>query len=345
MLPTPLAEIDHVLVRSRGNSTPRFAGLQVAEAAEDSTNHGGNIMWRSVLGISCAAVFCVACHSSNKISGDDDANNPDGSAAGSGSDVAAIPGIALWLDAAKGVTATNGKITAWADQTANHNDATQQNVNWQPSVVAAGIAGLPSVHFTATNPGSGNQGTNGTMLNIADSATLQWGSEDYLIEVVTRYDNMPTVTSATDRATGYGTFYSKQTQNPQLPAEGVAFFGNTPASDMAGGTTAFSSYVYVASGVTNAATGFNDGTARLLGTQRTGTTTLALRVNGAETATKTVQTMNVDEVGTGARIGASGDATIARLDGEIAEIIAVKGAISATDLATIESYLAAKYGL
>jgi hypothetical protein len=182
-------------------------------------------------------------------------------------------------------------------------------------------------------------------LNIADSATLQWGSEDYLIEVVTRYDNMPTVTSATDRATGYGTFYSKQTQNPQLPAEGVAFFGNTPASDMAGGTTAFSSYVYVASGVTNAATGFNDGTARLLGTQRTGTTTLALRVNGAETATKTVQTMNVDEVGTGARIGASGDATIARLDGDIAEMIAVKGAISATDLATIESYLAAKYGL
>lgn len=302
-------------------------------------------MWRTLLGISCAVLFCVACHSSNKDSSDDDANSPDGSAAGSGADIANIPGVVLWLDAATGITANQGKVTAWADRSSSHNDATQQNANWQPTLVAAGIDGLPSVHFTATNPGGGNQGSYGTLLNIADSATLQWGSEDYLIEVVTRYDNAPTVTSATDRATGYGTFYSKQTQNPAAPAEGVAFFGNTPASDMAGGTTAFSSYVFVSDGVTNAATGFNDGTARLLGTQRTGATTLSLRVNGNETATKTVQAMNVDEVGIGARIGASGDATIARLDGDIAEMIAVKGPISATDLATLESYLTAKYGL
>jgi hypothetical protein len=302
-------------------------------------------MWRSVLGISCAAWFCVACHSSNKLSGDDDANGPDGSAAGSGSDVAAIPGVVLWLDAAKGVTETNGKVATWADQTTNHNDATQQNANWQPALVAAGIAGLPSVHFTATNPGTGNQGNNGTMLNIADSATLQWGSEDYLIEVVTRYDNAPSATIATERAIGYGTLYSKQSQNPQLPAEGVAFFANTPAGDTASGTTAFSSYVYVSHGVINSAQGFNDGVARLLGTQRVGATTLSLRVNGIEATTGTVPAMNVAEVGVGARIGASGDATLARLDGDIAEMIVVKGSIAATDLATIESYLTTKYGL
>ena len=304
-------------------------------------------MWRTLLGISCAALFCVACHSSNQNSGDDDdAGNPDGATVGSGADVAAIPGVVLWLDAAKGVTANAGKVTAWADQSSSHNDANQQNANWQPTLVAAGIGGLPSVHFTATEPGGGNQGSYGTLLNIADSATLQWGSEDYLIEVVTRYDNMPTVTSATDRATGYGTLYSKQTQNPQLPAEGVAFFAQHAGLRHGGWHDGV--LVVRVRRVRRDERGTQASTmaaARLLGTQRTGTTTLALRVNGVETATETVQTMNVDEVGTGARIGASGDATIARLDGDIAEMIAVKGAITGTDLATIERYLTAKYGL
>jgi len=95
-------------------------------------------------------------------------------------------------------------------------------------------------------------------------------------------------------------------------AEGVAFYGNTPASDMAGGTTAFSSYVYVSHGVTDTATGFNDDVARLLGAQRTGATTLSLRVNGTQTATNTVPSMDVDEVGVGARIGASGPASSSR---------------------------------
>jgi hypothetical protein len=286
-------------------------------------------------------VLVVGCDNSKNDAGVD-ASSPDGSASNGIPDV---PGVVLWLDAAKGVTTDQAKVTLWADQSGNHNDASQQNVNWQPALVAAGIHDLPSVHFTAdAGPGAGQAGY-GTMLNIADSATLQWGSEDYLIEVVTRYDNTPIATNPAERATGYGTFYSKQTQNPQLPAEGVAFFGNTPAGDTVGGTTSFSSYVFVSHGVTGTATGFNDGVARVLGTQRMGATTLSLRVNGAETATTTVPSMNVDEVGVAARIGASGDATIARLDGDIAEMIVVKGSIAATDLATIETYLTTKYGL
>jgi hypothetical protein len=251
----------------------------------------------------------------------------------------------LWLDAAKGVTAAGSKVTAWADQSGNHNDASQQNANWQPGLVAAGIAGLPSVHFTANNAPQGGQASYGTLLNIADSTTLQWASDDYLIEVVARYDNVPDTTLAVERATGYGTFFTKQTQNPAQPAEGVAFYGNTPLSDMAAGTTAVSSFVYVSHGVINSTAGFNDGVARVLGAQRINQTALSLRVNGAETATSTVPAMDVSEVGVGARIGASGDATLARLDGDIAEMIIVRGAITATDLARIESYLRAKYGL
>ncbi|MEP6859919.1 MAG: hypothetical protein ABJE66_04825 [Deltaproteobacteria bacterium] len=293
-----------------------------------------------MLGLSCA-VLAIGCGDSKNGSSEPDAATPDGSASNG---IADVPGVVLWLDAAQGVTTDQGKVTLWADRSGNHNDASQQNANWQPAVVAAGIHGLPSVHFTG-QVASGQQASYGTLLNIADSATLQWASADYLIEVVTRYDNTPTGTVATERATGYGTLYSKQTQNPQLPAEGVAFFANTPAGDTASGTTAFSSYVYVSHGVTDSAQGFNDGVARLLGTQRVGATTLSLRVNGVEAATSTVPSMNVDEVGVGARIGASGDATIARLDGDIAEMIVVKGSIAATDLATLETYLTTKYGL
>lgn len=294
-------------------------------------------MRHSYLIIVCVPLF-VACgsngHAIDGDAGTNDGSDPDGG-------IAAIPGVVLWLDAAKGVTTNQGKVTTWVDQSGNHNDASQQNANWQPSLVATGIDGLPSVHFNAGPP----EGTSGTMLNIADSATLQWASGDYLIEVVTRYDNVPSATRTTEAAIGVGTLYSKQTQNPALPADGIALFGNTPASDNAGGTTAFSSFVYVSHGVINTTDGFNDGSARLLATQRTGGTILALRVNGVQAATATVPSMNVDETAVGARLGASGDATNARLDGDIAEMIAVKGTISATDLETLETYLTSKYGL
>lgn len=295
----------------------------------------------ALLGITLCTSLFVGCGDSKgqPIEGSD--ANQDGTVGS----LSAIPGIVLWLDAAKGVTANQASVVSWADQSGNHNDASQQDASWQPSLVATGINGLPVVHFTANAAPADGVSSYGNVLNIADSTTLQWGSDDYLIEVVTRYDNVPTATFSTDGATGYGTLYSKQTTNPALPATGVALFANTPAGDNANGTTAFSSVVEIAHGVTNTTTGFNDGTARLLGTQRTGGTSLALRVNATQTATATVTSIDVDEPATGVRLGASSDATTARLDGDIAEMIAVKGTISATDLTTLETYLTTKYGL
>jgi hypothetical protein len=258
--------------------------------------------------------------------------------------VASIPGVVLWLDAAQGVTSAAGKVSAWADQSGNHNDANQQNANWQPTLRATGIDGLPSVHFTEDAAPDGGVASYGNMMNVADSATLQWGTGDYLVEIVTRYDNVPSALPAGGAAVGYGTFYSKQSQGSAAIA-GVGFFGNTPSTATVAGTTAFSSFVDPAHGVSNTTLGFNDNTARLLATQRTGGTTLALRVNGAQTTTAPVPSTDVGETAVGVRIGASGDASTARLDGDIAEMIAVKGTISTADLSAIETYLITKYGL
>ncbi|HEY5241992.1 MAG TPA: hypothetical protein VIJ22_11025, partial [Polyangiaceae bacterium] len=209
---------------------------------------------------------------------------------------------------------------------------------------ASGIHSLPAVHFTANASPSGGNASYGNMMTIADSAALQWGSGDYLIEVVTLYDNVPAAASVSDAATGYGAFYSKQSTGGN-PALGVAFLANTPAGDTTAGTTAFSSFVQVIQGVSNPTLGFNDGTARLLGTQRTGGTTLTLRVNGAQTTSATVAAEDVDAPNVVVSLGATGDASTARLDGDIAELIAVKGTISAADLASLESGLMVKYGL
>ena len=72
---------------------------------------------------------------------------------------------------------------------------------------------------------------------------------------------------------------------------------------------------------------------------------LDLRVDGVSVASSTSNGINIDNVGTVVRIGADGDATASKLNGDIAEMLAVKGALSGSDLANIESTLKAKYGL
>jgi hypothetical protein len=84
---------------------------------------------------------------------------------------------------------------------------------------------------------------------------------------------------------------------------------------------------------------------RSYGYRRSGSM-LELRVNGMSVATKQQTGMvNVDSFGSNVRIGADGDATYRRLNGDIAEIIACAGMISMQDVANTEAYIKAKYNL
>jgi hypothetical protein len=253
-------------------------------------------------------------------------------ASGTDGGIRAIPGLALWLDANLGVTKNNqNQISQWDDQSGNANHATQGVANRQPIHTQSVINNLPTARF--------NQGTtNGMMMNIADSATLRWGTGDYLIEIVARFNNDPTSGTQTRAGLFWGKF-----PTGMMGGTGAIFLANnpigmTPVAGLTGGIIGGNTFVAVS-------TSYNDNVARNYAYRRVGSA-VELRVNGSNVATQNVNgTPNVDATGTVVRFGADFDASTNRLNGDIAEMIAVKGAISMNDLGTVETYLKTKYGL
>ena len=266
----------------------------------------------------------------------------DGSTTDAGSDgttsvdastfsVAKVPGLALWLDANKGVTQAAGKVSGWANQSGNNNNAAQSTSGNRPGFTASAINSLPGVHFDAAVQG-------GTFMTIVDSATLSWSTGDYLMAVVVRYTNDPTANFSSR-----GALYFKQGQNP---SNGPLLYANAFNGQTT--TSGFSTYMSnnAIDRLVSTGTGYNDNKGHLFVAHRGGTT-LDLRHNGAADGTKAVTAIDVSAPSIDVMIGAmpGNGFTQNRLTGDIAEVIAVKGAISSGDLTGIEGYLKSKYGL
>jgi hypothetical protein len=256
-------------------------------------------------------------------------------------DPSTVSGLALWLDAVTGVTQNGGAVSKWADRTTNHNDASQSTSSQQPMLVATALNGLPVVHF---NKDASNQGQNGAgnELLIADSTSLQWGTGDFYLLVVMRFDD--NLDAGPER--GVGLIYSKTSSGSSFP--GVFFTANIPGGLNNGNppttglafSTSFAAGNYVTT--TNA---YNNDAAHVFAVQRVGAK-LDLRVDGASVASASSSSDNdLSTVGTGVRIGADVSAQGIRFDGDIAEMIAVKGTLATTDRASLESYAKTKWGL
>jgi hypothetical protein len=232
--------------------------------------------------------------------------------------IGSLANLVLWLDGAKGVTKNNqNQVSKWADQSSSANDASQGTQSMQPVWSGSVINGFPALHFDMSNTQS---------LTLADSTSLRWGTGDYLIEVVARYDNDA-------QNSEFGLFYGKIGQN-----DGLLLI----AGDVVNNDNGISAAIDMNNemGFTK---GYNDNAARIYAFRRTGST-LELRVNGAVVASQ-AQSGTVD-------VSASGiDAVIGDfqsnipLDGDIAEIVGVKGATSSQDLSSLEAFLKAKYSL
>jgi hypothetical protein len=99
------------------------------------------------------------------------------------------PGTVLWLDAARGVTMTGGKVSRWADQSSNGNDAGNGSASHQPMLVMREAG--PAIHFSGKVPDSSSNtdGHGGTFLRVTDGPSIQFGKEDWLIETVIAYTN------------------------------------------------------------------------------------------------------------------------------------------------------------
>lgn len=258
-----------------------------------------------------------------------DTSTPDAATEASAPDADAAPpfdvknltGLVLWLDASKGVTGTSA-VSAWADQSPSKNDAAMATANYQPALVASSIGGKPAIHFAG-----------GTHVTVADAASLQWGTGDFYVSVVLKHN--------TAGAT-YGMVFSKQ--NPgTYPYVGPGIFANfslPSASTTIGGQVDFTHYV------SSSANLLNDNVGRQFSFSRTGTK-LSVRVNGTQTdaaADASSSGMDISSATYAVFIGANVNGGQA-LTGDIGEIIAVKGAISAGDVTNVEAYLKAKYSL
>lgn len=264
----------------------------------------------------------------------DASNEATADAADGGFYLGSVPGLVFWLDAAKGVTKNNqNQVSRWADQSGKMNNAVQSKASRQPVHNVSGINGRPTLHFA--------QGaTEGMQLVITDSASLQWGTGDFLLEVVGRFDNDP----AGNFDTGIGMFVFKPGA-----LQGIIFAGNrTPGGNLpasAGLMARIDMNVPGNGNHVDVGASYNDSAPRNYAFRRRGTT-LDLSVGGASVASRTeVGNIDVSAAFINVYVGSNDTATKFRLDGDIAELIAVKGTTSASDLAAIEAYLKGKYNL
>jgi hypothetical protein len=231
--------------------------------------------------------------------------------------VADVPGLALWLDASKGVTQDgNGKVSAWADQSINQNTATQATLAVRPTLVAQSINAKPAIHFAGSKE----------FLEIADHASLQAGTGDFYVAAVVKAAN----------TVDYGFVYAK-TDNSKFPFPGIVMSVNYPQTGLVGGQTEVAVIASTTTGM------LNDNVARQFGFMRKAGT-LGFRLNGAMQGTKANVVTDVSAPNQKAYIGCQPNG-LDPLDGDIAELIVVKGAVSIPDLGAVESYLNTKYGL
>ena len=236
------------------------------------------------------------------------------------------------MSAEFGVITNNSKVSSWGDQSGANNNAGQIVATRQTTQVTGVINGHPVIRFDGIHHA----------LDVTDAASLQWGTDDFVIAVVANFKN-----SATTGAS-YGLLYSKQLETGPFP--GPSLWGNLVVS----GQTQPVFALQIQGGATyNAATPsskpLNDGNIRLYAGRRTGGTNLEVRVNGAQAGVSVAaSTINLSAVGQPLHIGghlASDGSFGQALDGDIAEIVAVHGSSTAAQLQTLESYLMKKYGL
>lgn len=161
---------------------------------------------------------------------------------------------------------------------------------------------------------------------IPDSTSLELGTGDFLIEVVASWTNV-----------SYGLIYGKAVYGVSPYNGAIVFAGYTSS-------TGFAAQTNISDHVLTNAMSLNDGTARLVGFQRAGTT-LTTRVNGIADGTATVNPPDdCNAIANAADIGSQGRG-VQQMLGDIAEIVVISGTVDATDLQALESYLQTKYAL
>jgi hypothetical protein len=226
----------------------------------------------------------------------------------------ALANLRLWMRADKGVTETEGAVSAWGDQSGNFNNAQQPTASQRPILMADAAAGKPALRFDGVDDS----------LVVAHSPTLAI-TGDISSFFVVNFDDFATFRAVwaktNNNLPASVDFYT-------LPDTGIprVFRGNGAASlaNLEGFTAPVA------------------GELAIIGFDMTGPT-LRQFFNGVENGVLEI-TATPGDTGAPVYIGTRGD-QFTRMKGDIAEIIIYDAALSDTDRATVFSYLGARYGI
>lgn len=222
-----------------------------------------------------------------------------------------IAGLRLWLDASDTSTITDaggGAVSAWNDKSGNSFHVTQSTAGARPTTGVRTINGLNALDF-----GGGDYLRRGST-QIVDASTGQWTA--FLVGIADSDAQMVFVDQTTSNVAQFIKTFG---------GVGAAAYNTAPAAfeDYAGGWAANSvPYVMTAQRSGAAVEAFEDGVGNGP-TATTGTTAKAASVLA---------------------VGAIDGGTLS-VDGAIAEVIIYNFALSLAQIAQVQDYLAAKWGI
>jgi hypothetical protein len=241
-------------------------------------------------------------------------------------------GLQLWLKADAGVsTNSSGTVTNWADQSGNGNDAAQDDSTNAPLLVTNEVNGKPVLRFEGSP----------IYMTVQPSASINTLAGDVTTFAVIRIDDYSVrqaLWNETDPGTdipGPNDWWIDPTGSPIVyRGDSLGMVGHTDLSTWVGQpltfvpTTAPSAFFILGWVAPNSDQAliflFNDQT---------------------NAAIYYSYTSVPAEVGNPLMIGTCGDHVSEQLKGDMAELLIYDRALSSTEVATVEDYLARKYGI
>ncbi len=226
--------------------------------------------------------------------------------------------VALWLRGDEGVTATEGAVTAWADQSPHENDAHAYGA--VTFAATSTIANAPAIRF------DGKTG----YLAVGDSPSLHFGTEDLAGFVVFSH--------ASPTSTASRMLFSKQSEG--WPYRGFGVFANWNNGWGIGGLVQYPTpSVFMESQDVSA---FTEKPVLAI-VRRTGDTLSIATSDAIVSQSALSESSPVDLTNSASlRIGGQGGEG-QTLTGDIAEIVIVRGAMADTEVRDVAVYLRTKY--
>jgi len=243
----------------------------------------------------------------------------------------AFDNLALWLEASDSSCSlgADNRVSWCRDLSGKGNHAFQSDPLLKPKYGAALVNGRPALTFDGEP----------SVMIVADHASLQFGSDEFMYLVVARWRNEAEPSAAYG---GYGSLLAKV--EAASPYRGVALLANYPAvfPDLPA-LRRFAVQLEASGGLVLSYSNYlNDDAFRVYAARRVGER-LEMRINGeVQAATQIAIELDVSAKGQALWIGGPKGQ---QLRGDIAEIIALKGAIGEVGLDRLESHLLRKFGL